>query len=194
MLSVPGRNTLMSPYRFLPRALVPKGLGGRLSLSLAALFAPGALFALGLFLLRDQPRFHWLRDLRAYPAEFWLIALGGISATVAGVLDWAYHRSGKAAIGGAEHRSELLALGCGGLPLFVLMAAASLVQRPGVLLLPVLVCVLATTVMICYDEFVFHRKRCGSYETLLHRLLVFGNGAAWLAWMNWCFVRGGNYG
>jgi hypothetical protein len=43
--------------------------------------------------------------------------------------------------------------------------------------------------MICYDEFVFHRKRCGRYETMLHRLLVFGNGIAWLAWMHWCFVR-----
>jgi hypothetical protein len=166
----------------------------RISLSLLALFAPGSLFVLGLFLVRDQPRFQWLGAPRDYPAEFWLIALGGLLATVAGVLDWDYHRSGRTAIGGAEHRSELLALACGGLPLFVLMALASVLEQPAVLLLPILVCVLATAVMICYDEFVFHRKRCGLYETLLHRVLVFGNGAAWLAWMNWCFVRGGSHG
>ena len=46
-------------------------------------------------------------------------------ATVAGWLDWRYHRSGKTVIGRAEHHSELVALAGGGLPLFVLMAAAS---------------------------------------------------------------------
>src|SRR6185436_8941480 len=84
-------------------------------------------------------------------------------------------------IGRAEHHSELLALGTGGL-LFALMAAASVVRRPAVLLIPVIVVVLATATMICYDEFVYHRKRCGRYETALHRLLVLGNGVAWLAW------------
>ena len=93
-------------------------------------------------------------------------------------------------MGRAEHHSELVALAGGGLPLFVLMAAASVVPRPQRLLIPVLLVVLFTAVTISYDEFVFHRKRCGAYETLLHRLLVFGNGLAWLAWMHWCFVRG----
>ena len=37
---------------------------------------------------------------------------------------------------------------------------------------------LFTTVCICWDEFVFHRARCGPYETALHRALVFGNGLA----------------
>ena len=97
-------------------------------------------------------------------------------------------------MGRPEHQSELAALAGGGVPLFGLMTAASIVPRPQVLLLPVLVVVLFTTVMICYDEFVFHRKRCGAYETLLHRLLVFGNGIAWLAWMHWCFVREGTHG
>ena len=62
------------------------------------------------------------------------------------------------------------------------------------LLLPIIVVALFTATLICYDEFVFHRKRCGVYETLLHRLLVFGNGVAWLAWMHWCFVREGTHG
>jgi hypothetical protein len=162
----------------------------RFPANLFALFVPGLLFVVGLFLLRDHERFSWVRDLAEYPWEFWVIALCGSIATVAGSADWAYHRSGKAAIGRKEHHSELMALACGGVPLFVLMAAASVIDRPMVLLIPVIVVLLFTVVMICFDEFVFHRRRCGWYETILHRLLVFGHGIAWLAWANWCFVRG----
>jgi hypothetical protein len=157
--------------------------------ALVALFAPAALFGLGLFLVRGHPRFGWLAFPAEYPWEFWAVALCGSVATAAGVADWRYHRSGKTAIGRPEHHSELLALAGGGVPLFVLMALASVISRPAALLLPVMVVVLFTTVAICYDEFVFHRKRCGRYETVLHRLLVFGNGLAWLAWSHWCFVR-----
>jgi hypothetical protein len=87
----------------------------------------------------------------------------------------------------------VLALACGGVPLFVLMSATSVIHRPNVLLLPIIIIAIFTTALICYDEFVFHRKRCGRFETLTHRALVFGNAIAWLAWMNWCFVRGGAY-
>jgi len=165
-----------------------------LSPTLVALFLPGVLFAAGLVLLREHPRFAWLANAAEFPWELWVIALAGCAATCGGVLDWAYHRSGRAAIGRAEHQSELAALGAGGVPLFLLMALASVLDRPAVLLLPILVTVLFTAAMICYDEFVFHRRRCGRYETALHRLLVFGNGVAWLAWMHWCFVRGEGYG
>lgn len=157
--------------------------------SLLALFVPTVLFGAGLFLLREDPRFDWLAHPSDYPWELWMVVVCGTTATAAGLADWRYHRSGATAIGAPEHRSELLALAGGGVPLFGLMAAASLLPRPVVLLIPILIVVLFTTVMICYDEFVFHRKRCGRYETLLHRLLVFGNGAAWLAWSHWCFVR-----
>jgi hypothetical protein len=160
----------------------------RFPLTLLALFLPGALFVLGLWVMRHHPRFAWLTNVAEFPWEFWLLAVAGSSATAGGVLDWAYHRSGRTTIGRAEHHSELLALAGGGLPLFILMAAASVLPRPGVLLLPILVVVLFTVVLICYDEFVFHRKRCGRYETVLHRLLVFGNGVAWLAWVHWCFL------
>jgi hypothetical protein len=153
------------------------------------LCVPALLFGIGLYLIRDHPRFDWLSSWTRFPWEFWTVAVCGSVATAAGILDWRYHRSGRTAIGHAEHRSEVLALVVGGVPLFVLMATASLASRPEMFLLPVLVVVLYTTVLICYDEFVFHRRRCGRYETTLHRLLVFGNGFAWLAWMHWCFVR-----
>jgi hypothetical protein len=82
----------------------------------------------------------------------------------------------------------------GGGTLFVLMVAASLSARPLAWLLPAVGLVMATTVMICYDEFVFHRKRCRGFETILYRVLVLGQGVAWMAWAHWCFVRGGNHG
>lgn len=172
-------------------AITRKSGGTNLPLTLAALLIPGFLFGLGLLLLRRHPRFFWLADASLYPWEFWVILLAGAAATCAGAADWRYHRSGKTAVGGKEHRSEMLALGAGGLPLFALMAAASVIERPQILLLPALAVAIFTVVLICYDEFVFHRKRCGLYESVLHRVLVFGMGAAWMAWVHWCFVRGG---
>jgi hypothetical protein len=162
--------------------------------ALLALTVPGVLFSVGLWLVRDHPRFYWLTDLREYPWEFWIIASCGLAASWAGLADWRFHRSGQAFIGSKEHHSELLALAGGGIPLFTLMAWASLLSSPSWLLVPILIVLLFTVVLICYDEFVFHRKRCGFYETCLHRVLVFGNGCAWLAWMNWCFVRGAGHG
>jgi Na+/glutamate symporter len=75
-------------------------------------------------------------------------------------------------------------------PLFALMAAASVSAWPTSYLVPVLVVLIYTVVMICYDDFVFHR-RCGRFEAFTHRLLTCGNGLAFLAWAHWCFVRQG---
>ena len=115
---------------------------------------------------------------------------GTIASIGAG--DWLFHRSGETAVGAREHRAHVLALGVGGIPLFLLMAVASVVARPLVLLLPVVALVIVTVVLICYDEFMFHR-RCARLETALHRMLTFGNGLAWFAWAHWCFVRGSGY-
>ncbi len=157
-------------------------------LALAAMLAPAMLFPLGLILLRDHSRFAWLDDIRAYPWELWVIAVCGTAATLGGFLDWRFHRGGQTVVGRREHRAHLLALAGGGLPLFVLMAAASLSSRPTPFLVPVLVVLIYTVVMICYDEFVFHR-RCGRFEAFTHRLLTCGNGATFLAWAHWCFAR-----
>ncbi len=175
-------------------AVRPKRLSrlARYPVTVVALLLPGGLFVLGLYLVREQPRFAWLRSFRDYPWELWVLAACGCAATLAGLADWQYHRSGRTTVGPAEHRSEALALAGGGLPLFGVMATASVLPRPGVLLVPAVVLALFTTVLVCYDEFVFHRKRCGRYETALHRVLVFGNGLAWLAWAHWLFVRIGN--
>ena len=96
-------------------------------------------------------------------------------------------------IGKKERRSELLALAGGGVPLFVLMALASVAARPHLFLLPVIAVLIFTAVLIAYDEFVFHRRRCGRRETVFHRVLVFGHATAFFAWAHFCFVRGATH-
>lgn len=163
-------------------------------LSLLALFSPALLFFLGAVLLTlGDPRFNWLKTPTQYPWELWALIGFGTVATLGGLGDWAFHRMFVAA-GPRERKSHMLALGTGGFPLALLMAAASLSTTPEQYLIPIQLVVLYTTALICYDEFVFHRKRCKRLETLMHRLLVFGNGAAWLAWMHWIYVRGGTGG
>ncbi len=155
--------------------------------ALGAMLLPAVLFPMGLFLLGKDAHFTWLDEVRAYPLEFWVVAVCGTIATGGGVLDWLLHRSGETTVGRREHRAHVLALASGGLPLFVLLACASLSPQPLRFLLPVLVLLIYTVVLISYDEFVFHR-RCGRLETAMHRLLTFGNGLAFLAWSHWCFV------
>jgi hypothetical protein len=160
--------------------------------ALLAMLLPGASFVAGLALLRGDPRFAWLGDVTSFPWELWAIAACGTAATAGGVFDWLYHRSGRTVVGRKEHRDHVLALG-GGVPLFVLMAAATLAPEPAVWLIPVLAVLIGVVCLVCHDEFVFHR-RCGRLETAAHRLLTFGNGLAFLAWVHWCFVRGGGHG
>lgn len=159
--------------------------------SLASMVTPGALFGVALLAAyRTDARFDWLASVSRYPMELWVIAVCGTIATAGGFGDWLFHRM-FVTVGPREHRSHLLALGSGGVPLFALMVMASIIARPSLLLIPILVVAIYTISLICFDEFVFHRVRCTRLETMLHRMLVMGNGVAWLAWMNWCFVRGG---
>ena len=157
-------------------------------LTLAPLFLPviGMIAALGLG-SRLHPAFKWAAHPLQYPPELWIVILSGLVATLGGVGDWLFHRVFQS-VGPAEHHSHLLALATGGAPLFALMAFASVAENPTHWLLPIIVLVVYTTVLICYDEFVFHRRRCLPVETLLHRMIVFGHGTAWLAWMHWIFV------
>ncbi len=162
--------------------------------NLLASLAPGVLFGVALVALSREPRFAWLAEPSRYPWELWAVALAGTTATGAGIADWLYHRTAGVRVGPNEHKAEFLALAGGGLPLFLLMCAASVARRPQVFLLPVLVVLMGTVVLICYDEFVFHRRRCGRFEALLHRTLLAGHAAAFLAWAHFCFVREGMHG
>ncbi|WAM24476.1 hypothetical protein [Myxococcus sp. NMCA1] len=157
--------------------------------NLLASLAPGVLFVMALLVVSQQTRFSWLAEPRHYPWEFWVAGLAGTTATAAGVADWRYHRVARLRVGPREHLAEFLALAGGGLPLFLLMCAASVAHRPLMYLLPVLVVLIGTVALICYDEFVFHRRRCDRWEALLHRTLLAGHAAAFLAWAHFCFVR-----
>jgi hypothetical protein len=151
---------------------------------------PGFVFVLGLLTLAGDPRFVWLATPTRWPWQLVVIGLAGTAATIAGVLDWAYHRQAGVVVGKHERRAELLALGLGGVPLFVLMAAASLSATPLVFLVPVLVVLVVTVAMVAFDEVAFHRRRCAPVEHLLHRVLTLGHFVAFLAWAHWTFVAG----
>ncbi len=158
--------------------------------SLVALLVPGLAFIGFSTCVLSTYNLTWAKSLTLWPFELWIISIAGTIATFAGVFDWNFHRKKNLPISIKEKNAEFKALAYGGIPLFVLMATATILKENKFLLLPIVLAVLFTVVMICYDEFIFHR-RCCRYESMLHRLLVFGNGSAWLAWLNFCFVSGG---
>ncbi len=161
----------------------------RFYLSLVLLFLPALAFAGFLtYLIKSEvvvPEEH----LMFLPWQFVFLGLFGVVGTVGGVLDWRYHRDPlKLKISKKEREAEAKALGFGGVPMLLLMMAATVSTRPTWFLVPIVVVLLYTVAAICYDEFVFHIHRCGKTETIFHRMLVFGNGAAWLAWFHFIFV------
>ena len=158
-------------------------------LGLLTLFVPGAGFLWGLFQVSGRPGYVDLSNASTVPWQLWVIGVCGIAATIAGVLDWHYHITGIRVVSRKERHGELIALGLGGTPLFILMMVASVAPDPRPFYLPVLLVTLFTVTMICMDEFVYHRRSCTRYESALHRILVFGNGAAFLAWFHWIVTR-----
>ena len=158
-------------------------------IGLGALILPGAGFLAALIAVSGEPGYPTLLDIGTHPWELWVIGVFGIAATTCGFLDYHYHATGRRIVSKRERHGELIALALGGAPLFCLMLAASTLERPQVLLMPIILVAVFTVVVICQDEFVYHRRTCTRYESLLHRVLVFGNGTAWAAWMHWIFVR-----
>ena len=159
-------------------------------LSLILLFAPGVFMAAGLWWFRDHPRLALTAGFPFFPWQFWVLGGAGVVATIGGVLDWRFHRDPlKLQLSKKERDAEAAALGLGGLPMFVLMWWATLSDAPNQLLIPIVVVLIYTVTAISYDEFVFHIRRCGKTETRYHRMLVFGNGIAWLAWFHFVFYR-----
>ena len=161
-------------------------------ISLAALLFPGLVLAVCLFwAAENHPRYEWLKQPPSHwPWEFWTMGLAGGIASIGGILDWSYHRwVARCKIGQAEKRLELLAMGVGGGSMLTVMLNASISDNPGRWLIPAMVVLMFTVSMICYDEFIYHRRRCTRWETLWHRILTGGMGVAWLGWAHWCFAR-----
>ncbi|MFL5763110.1 MAG: hypothetical protein ACJ77K_04150 [Bacteroidia bacterium] len=162
--------------------------GFRQYLSLILLFAPALLFLALLILFRTEPKLQPNSAFPFLPWQFIIVALAGIVATTGGVLDWKFHRDPlNLKIPKKERDAEAFALGLGGVPMFVLMWFAMMSSKPSWFLVPIIVVLIYTVVAICYDEFVFHIKRCTPRENFYHRMLVFGNGIAWLAWFHFIY-------
>lgn len=156
--------------------------------SLVLLLVPPALFGLLLVLFQHNTRLRLSSGFPYLPWQFVVVGVAGAVATLGGMLDWRYHRNPlNMKIPQKERDAEAAALGLGGVPMFVLMSLATLRADSRVWLIPIVVVLIYTVVAISYDEFVFHRKRCGPVENTYHRMLVFGNGLAWLAWFHFIY-------
>lgn len=159
-------------------------------LSLILLFLPAILFICFILFFKEDLLLSHSNEILYFPFQFWLIGVFGVIATVGGILDWRFHRDPlKLKISKKEREAEAKALGLGGLPMFILMALATLSDQPQFFLIPIIIVLVYTTIAICYDEFVFHRVRCGKLETVYHRMLVIGNGLAWLAWFHFIYIK-----
>lgn len=157
-------------------------------LSLVLLFVPAILFGALLVGYRDNSKLKITASFPYLSWQFGAIALFGIIATIGGVLDWRFHRHALGMkLPPKERAAEAAALGLGGLPMFLLMWFAMLSAHPTYFLIPILVVLIYTVVAISYDEFVFHIKRCGRLENTFHRMLIFGNGLAWIAWFHFIY-------
>jgi hypothetical protein len=175
-----------APSRFVVRG---RGLTIPRLLGLAVFALPGAGFVAALLAVRDRPEFAFLWSPRHWPWELTAIAACGLLGLAGGIGDFFWHVRGLRDVSRREERGEIVALACGGAPLFFLLLAASASLDPRPFLFPVVALAMAVTTLVCHDEFVYHRKACGKTETLFHRLLTLGNGAAFLAWFHWVFVR-----
>ncbi|MCW7469268.1 hypothetical protein [Leptospira kanakyensis] len=154
------------------------------------LFAPAGLFLSFLILFIDHSKLSISENFPYFAWQFHVIIVTGIVATIGGFLDWRFHRKTlNMKISRKERIVEAIALGLGGLPMFFLMWFAMVSTKPFEFLIPIILVLIFTVSAICYDEFIFHKKRCGNLENLYHKMLIFGNGIAWLAWFHFIYVR-----
>ena len=150
--------------------------------SLVLLLVPAVLFVGLLWANRHAPVLRLSAHFPFLPWQFWVMGVAGTIATILVTL--------RLQLSAKEREAEAAALGLGGVPMFVLMWMAMNSPRPHLYLVPIVVVLIYTVVLICYDEFVFHLRRCGPLETRYHRMLVLGNGVAWLAWFHFIFGGG----
>jgi hypothetical protein len=166
----------------------PKKKNFRNYLSLIFLFIPAILFFALILLYKNSIKLKINAHFPYLTWQFYVIALFGIIGTAGGILDWRFHRDPlKLKIPKKERDAEAFALGAGGVPMFLLMWFAMLSNHPAAFLVPIIIVLIYTVVGISYDEFVFHIKRCDKTENRYHRMLVFGNGIAWIAWFHFIY-------
>jgi len=159
--------------------------------TLCAALAPGAGFAalLTWAACRD-PRFAWVLAPAGAPWPVLVIAIAGGLGAAGAIGDYRYHRAhDRPLVGEPEHRSHLMALVTGGLPLFAVMIAATLSQHRGWFVVPAMALSLYVAGWVAYDAFVFHRRRkTAPREQTFHAMTLLGNTTAFLAWAHWLWA------
>lgn len=159
-------------------------------ISLLLLFAPASMFLILLILEKGNEKLPIKNDFPFLTWQLMVMIVAGTIATIGGFLDWRFHRKTlHMKISKRERIVESMALGLGGLPMFVLMWFAMISEKPTDFLIPILIVLIFTVTAICYDEFLFHKKRCGNQENRYHKMLVFGNGIVWLSWFHFIYVK-----
>lgn len=159
-------------------------------ISLLLLFAPVLMFVFLMILDYDNQRLPIQINFPYLPWQLIVMMITGSIATIGGFLDWRFHRKTlQMKVSKKERIVEAVALGFGGLPMFLLMWLAMVSENPNDFLIPIIVVLIFTVTLICYDEFVFHKKRCEEVENRYHKMLVFGNGITWLLWFHFIYVK-----
>ncbi|PJZ47384.1 hypothetical protein EHQ30_06455 [Leptospira brenneri] len=148
------------------------------------------MFFCFLILFKSNPKLSITEYFPYLSWQFFVIIITGTIATIGGFLDWRFHRKTlRMKLSKKERTVEAIALGLGGLPMFFLMWFAMISANPIEFLLPIILVLIFTVTAICYDEFIFHKKRCGNLENRYHQMLIFGNGIAWLAWFHFIYIK-----
>ncbi|WP_210414343.1 hypothetical protein [Leptospira jelokensis] len=159
-------------------------------ISLALLFTPTVLFIVLLKFPTSKEIVPIQINFPYLPWQLIVMMFTGSIATIGGFLDWRFHRKTlQMKVSKKERIVEAVALGFGGLPMFFLMWFAMVSENPNDFLIPIIVVLIFTVTLICYDEFVFHKKRCEEVENRYHKMLVFGNGITWLLWFHFIYVK-----
>lgn len=159
-------------------------------ISLLLLFAPALMFLVLLILEKGNEKLPIKNDFPFLTWQLMVMIVAGTIATTGGYLDWRFHRKTlQLKISKKERIIEAMALGLGGLPMFFLMWIAMMNEKPTDFLIPIMIVLIFTVTSICYDEFLFHKKRCGKQENRYHKMLVFGNGIVWLSWFHFIYVK-----
>ncbi|TGL24624.1 hypothetical protein EHQ46_03505 [Leptospira yanagawae] len=143
-----------------------------------------------MILYHDNQKLPIQNDFPYLSWQLLVMIISGTIATIGGFLDWRFHRKTlQMKVSKKERTVEAVALGFGGLPMFFLMWFAMVNENPTLFLIPIILVLIFTVIAICYDEFIFHKKRCGTLENRYHKMLVFGNGIVWLSWFHFIYVK-----
>ena len=163
-----------------------------LSLSLVGALIPGVVFA-GLVLSGGEGLYSSRFLLLLNSWELVPIIGFGLLGLGSAIADWMFHRTGDTGVICKKERDvEKAALWLGGVPIFFVTLHATFFGLPPWKTCLLVLLLVLTSLFVCYDQFIFHRKRCNALENRFHLGITLGNIFAWLFWLECCLKHGGN--